>query len=79
MTKLGNERGSILLAAFAILALLVIIMTALIAYGSWHKARCQLVLNRIKATYLAEAGIQHALADLRENARSLDTNAVDPH
>ena len=70
MTKLQNERGSILLAAFAILALLVIIMTALIAYGSWHKARCQLVLNRVKATYLAEAGIQHALADLRENGSS---------
>lgn len=68
MTKLQNERGSILLAAFAILALLVIVMTALIAYGSWHKARCQLVLNRVKATYLAEAGIQHALAELRENA-----------
>ena len=77
MTKLQNERGSILLAAFAILALLVIIMTALIAYGSWHKARCQLVLNRVRATYLAEAGIQHALAEIRRSGGNrTDTQSV---
>lgn len=82
MNRLRDERGSILLAAFAILALLVIIMTALIAYGSWHKARCQLVLNRVKATYLAEAGIQHALAqvhgspDHRTNSETVKVDDV---
>jgi hypothetical protein len=80
MKKLRSEQGSILLAAFAILALLLIIMTALIAYGSWHKARCQLVLNRVKATYLAEAGIQHALAQVKDRIShwsNSETVAVD--
>ena len=81
MNRLRDESGSILLAALAILALLVIVLTGMIAYGSWHKARCLLVLNRVKATYLAEAGVQHALAiinagsDLQSRSGNISTPA----
>jgi hypothetical protein len=75
MTRLHSESGAILLTAFSILALLVIILTALISFGSWHKARCLLFLNRVKASYLAEAGIQHAVAALDD--RSLGRNRDD--
>jgi type II secretory pathway component PulK len=65
--KLQSERGSILLAALAILTLLAVVLSSVMVYGAWHKARTRHLVETVKATYLAEAGMNHAVAMLQED------------
>lgn len=55
-----------LLAVLAVLAILAVVITAVLLYGSWQKSRCALLVDEVKASYLAESGIHDALARLAE-------------
>lgn len=62
--KFADQRGGVLLAVLAVLSTLAITITAVLLYGTWQKARCALMLDEVKASYLAESGVHEVLARL---------------
>lgn len=64
--RVAEEAGTVLLAVLAVLAILAVVITAVLLYGSWQKAQCALLVDEVKASYLAESGIHDAMARLAE-------------
>lgn len=64
--RVAGEAGTVLLAVLAVLAILAIVITAVLIHGSWQKARCALLVDEVRASYLAESGIHDAMARLAE-------------
>lgn len=56
-----EEKGSILLPVLAVLLLLTFLFTSVILYGAWHKMRAVKELQALRASYLAEAGVNRAI------------------
>ncbi len=56
-----NQKGSMLLPILAVLFIISLIFTSVMIYGAWHKLQAQKALLRLKASYLAEAGVNRAL------------------
>jgi hypothetical protein len=59
--NLKEEKGSVLLPVLAVLLILTLIFTSVILYGAWHKMRAVKELQNLKASYLAEAGVNRAI------------------
>ena len=69
MKRVTNQSGSVLIAVLAILAMLALLLGSVVSYGVWHLARSRGLVSRVKADYLAEAGINRALALIHENPK----------
>jgi hypothetical protein len=65
--RLKDSKGSALLPVLAVLLVISLIFTSIVFYGAWHKLRAQKVLLRLKAEYLAEAGVNRAIWYLSGN------------
>jgi len=61
----NSERGTVLLTAIIILTFLAVLGMSLIAFLFSRVSYSQLQLDRLKALYLAEAGIFKAIWELR--------------
>ncbi len=60
----GNERGTVLFAALAILSILAVTITGVLIFGGWHHTQGVLCLEEVRVRSLAESGIHHAIAEL---------------
>lgn len=60
-----GERGAVLITTIIILAFLAVLGASLIAFLFSRTVYSQMQLDRLKALYLAEAGISKALWELR--------------
>jgi hypothetical protein len=61
INKLKNQKGSALLPVLSVFFILILIFTSVVMYGAWHRLRARLTLQKLKASYLAEAGVNRAL------------------
>lgn len=59
--KAKEEKGSVLLPILAVLLVLTFLFTSVILYGAWHKMKAVKELQSLKASYLAEAGVNRAI------------------
>ncbi len=71
----GRNKGAVLITAIIILVFLSVLGMSLITYLYSRQARSTLELDRLKALYLAEAGISQSIYELRWD-RDLDNNGV---
>ena len=65
--RLRDPNGSALLPVLAVLLVISLIFTSIVFYGAWHKLKAQRVYLKIKAEYLAEAGVNRAIWYLSGN------------
>ena len=56
-----NQKGSALLPVLSVFFILILVFTSVVMYGAWHRLRARLTLQNLKASYLAEAGVNRAL------------------
>jgi hypothetical protein len=64
MNKFGYSKGSALIIVLIVLLLVMILFSMVILYGSYHFKLASKDLNETKAFYMAESGIEAALASL---------------
>jgi Tfp pilus assembly protein PilX len=63
------------LLALSVLVFLSLLGASLLAYVQARQVRAQLEVDRLQALYLAEAGIAHALREIRRGA-DFDGNGI---
>ncbi|HEX9916998.1 MAG TPA: hypothetical protein VGB16_04600 [candidate division Zixibacteria bacterium] len=64
---MNNEKGSVLITILAVFLIISLLFGSVILYGSWHKFQAQKGLLDLKASYLAEAGVNRAIWCLSGN------------
>lgn len=64
---MSNEKGSVLITILAVFLIISLLFGSVLLYGSWHKFRAQKALLDLKASYLAEAGVNRAIWYLSGN------------
>ncbi len=70
-----NNKGSVLITTIVILAFLSVLGINLVVYLLSRSTKTNLELNRLKAYYLAEAGIAKAIHELKID-KDLDNNGL---
>jgi len=63
----NNQNGSVLVTILAVFLVISLLFGSVLLYGSWHKFEAEKALLDLKASYLAEAGVNRAVWCLSGN------------